>query len=219
VRAALTRADFAAIIRLLHDHFGASTWSFRTLRRDAQRQLIPLILDTTLAEAETVYRQLYEPRIPLLRTLTHLHMPVPSVLQTAAEYLLNLDIRRAFEEADLDLGRLSALLADDRQAHLTLDAMTLQSPISQGLIRLATRFAATPSEITCLQTLADAMRLVRTLPFGVDLWKVQNIFYRLCHTTYPTFRRSADRGDEQARLWVHYFRALGDLLSVCVEAR
>src|SRR5262249_25368376 len=49
VRVALTRTDFAAIIRLLYDHYGASTWSLRTLRRDAQRQILPLILDTTVA--------------------------------------------------------------------------------------------------------------------------------------------------------------------------
>src|SRR5262249_40582885 len=89
-RVALTRADFSAIIRLLHDHFGTSTWPLRALRRDAQRQLMTLILDTTLAATETIYRQIYEPRIALLRMLARLHMPVPKALQTAAEYLLNL---------------------------------------------------------------------------------------------------------------------------------
>ena len=68
-----------------------------------------------------------------------------------------------------------------------------------------------------IQTLAEAMRLVRTLPFGVDLWQVQNVFYMLCHTAYPAFRYSAEQGEPQARTWVHHFRALGDLLSVCVE--
>jgi hypothetical protein len=216
-RLALTHADFAAIIRLLHDHYGASTWSLRTLRRDAQRQMLPLILDTTVAAMEIVYRQIYEPRIPLFRTLTRLHMPVPKALQTAAEYLLCLDIRRAFEEADLDLGHLSALLEDGREAHLTLDAMTLQSPIAQRLVRLAADWQANPSDLVTLQTLVETMRLVRTLPFGVDLWQVQNVFYGLFHNAYLAMRQSAEQGDAQARLWVHHFRALGDLLSVCVE--
>lgn len=216
-RAVLARADFSAIIRLLHDHFGASAWSLRALRRDAQRQLMPLILEPTLAATEALYRQLYEPRMPLLRTLARLHMPAPRALQTAAEYLLNLDVQRAFEEEDLDLVRLRALLADSRTVHLTLDAMTLPAPISQRLVRLATRFAATPSELARLQALEDAMRLVQTLPFVVDLWQVQNVFYRLCHTVYPALRRSADQGDASARLWVHHFRTLGELLSVRVE--
>jgi len=179
---------------------------------------MPLILDTTMAATETVYRQLYEPRMPLLRTLARLYMPAPRALQTAAEYLLNLDVRRTFEAADLDLVRLNALLEDSRTAHLTLDATTLQSPISQGLTRLATRFAATPSALVLLQTLTDAMRLVRTLPFGVDLWQGQNVFYSLCHTAYPTFQRRAEQGDAPARAWVHSFRALADLLSVRVES-
>jgi len=216
-RAALTCADFPAMIRLLHEHFGTSTWSLRALRRDAQRQIVPLILDTALAETETVYRQIYEPRIPLLRTLTRLHMPAPAALQTAAEYLLNLEVRRAFEAEAFDLRRLSTLLEDSRKAHLTLDGTTLQPAISQGLVRLAARLAANPSDLVLLQTLVETMRLVGTLPFRVDLWQVQNLFYTLGHITYTTFRRSAEQGDAQARTWVHHFRALGELLLVRVD--
>src|SRR5262249_8108130 len=158
--------------------------------------------------------QLYEPRIPLFRTLIRLHMPAPKALQTVAEYLLNLDIRHAFEAADLDLGRLNALLEDSRKEHLAPDATVLQSPITQRLVRLATHWQAKPHDPARLQTLADAMRLVRTLPFGIDLWQVQNVFYGLGHTVYPTLRQSADQGDAQALLWVHHFRALGELLAV-----
>jgi alpha-amylase/alpha-mannosidase (GH57 family) len=219
VRTAFMRADYAAVIRLLHDHFGPSTWSLRALRRDAQRQIVPFILETTLATAETLYRQLYEPRIPLLPTLARLHMPVPKALQTAAEYVVSLDVQRAFEEEELDLMRCSTLLEDSRTAHLTLDAATLQPPISQALRRLVTRLAAAPSDLALLQTLTDTMRLVSTLPFSVELWKVQNVFYMLCHTAYPAFRQSAAQGDPQARLWIHHFRALGDLLAVRVEPR
>jgi hypothetical protein len=145
-------------------------------------------------------------------------MSVPRALQTAAEYLLNLDIQRAFEADDVDLVGLHTLLEESRTAPFTLDAMTLQPLIRQGLIRLAMRLAASPGDSALLQVLADVMRLVRTLPFEVDLWQVQNVFYGLCHTAYPTLRRSADQGDAPARLWVHQFRALGDLLSVRVES-
>src|SRR5206468_2100591 len=113
---------------------------------------------------------------------------------------------------ELDLMRCSTLLEDSRTAHLTLDAATLQPPISQALVRLVTRLAAAPSDLALLQTLTDTMRQVSTLPFSVELWKVQNVFYTLCHTAYPAFRQSAAQGDPQARLWIHHLRALGDLL-------
>ena len=100
---------------------------------------------------------------------------------------------------------------------LTLAAATLQPPISQALVCLVTRLAAAPSDLALLQTLTDTMRLVSTLPFSVELWKVQNVFYTLCHTAYPAFQQRTAQGDPQARLWVHHFRALGDLLAVCVE--
>jgi hypothetical protein len=216
-RAVLTHADFPAMIRLLRARFGAATWSLRALRRDAQRQLLPLILDTVLPETEAAYRQLYEPYLPLLRTLMSVRLPAPKALQGAAEYLLNLDIHRAFAEDMLDLTHLHTLLAEAGKAHCTLDAMTLQPAISQGLARLITRLVADPDDLPVLQVLAETMRLVRTLPFGVDLWKVQNMFYTLCHTAYATFRHRAEQGDPQARTWVHHCRALADLLSVRVD--
>jgi hypothetical protein len=175
-------------------------------------------METTLAAAEHLYRQLYEPRIPLLHTLTHLHMPVPKALRTAAEYVVSLDMQHAFEEEELDLIRCSTLLEDSRAAHLPLDAATLQSPISQALLRLVIRLAAAPSDLTLLQTLTETMRLVSSLPFRVELWKVQDVFYTLCHTAYPAFRQRATQGDPQARLWIHHFHALGDLLAVRVES-
>ena len=48
----------------------------------------------------------------------------------------------------------------------------------------------------------------------VDLWRTQNVYYRLGRTAYPEHRERAEGGDESAREWVRLFEALGKKLSV-----
>ena len=57
--------------------------------------------------------------------------------------------------------------------------------------------AANPSDLKLLSELDDIMNLVRMLPFEVNLWKAQNVYYALLRTLYPT---QVERNDEEARL-------------------
>ena len=86
---AFTKADFSEAIRLLDRHFGESTYSLNSLFRDEQRKVLNLMLESSLAEAETVYRQLYEQQVPLMRLLTDLAMPLPKAFSMAADFFLN----------------------------------------------------------------------------------------------------------------------------------
>ncbi|MBI3962495.1 MAG: DUF3536 domain-containing protein, partial [Deinococcus sp.] len=57
---AFAQADLPTVIRLLDKHFGTSTYSLKLLFRDERRKILDLILNSTLAEAEAAYRQIYE---------------------------------------------------------------------------------------------------------------------------------------------------------------
>ena len=79
----------------------------RILFRDEQRRILRRILDSTLAEADSVYRQLYEHQVPLMRYITNLGVPLPRALHTAAEFVVNADL---VSDADL----LAAVASWDR---------------------------------------------------------------------------------------------------------
>jgi hypothetical protein len=55
------------------------------------------------------------------------------------------------------------------------------------------------------------------MPFEVDLWRVQNLYYELLHGVFPFFRDKAGLGDAGAQEWVSQFTALGQQLWVKVE--
>ena len=211
----LTRADFAEVIRLMDRRFGESHYSVRSLFRDEQRKTLDLILSATLEEAETLYRQIYEHRAPMMRFLTALHIPLPKAFQSAAEIVLNGYLRRVFEQEEIDTERINGLLETAKVEGISLDNATLEFAFRKNIERMAERFAAEPTEAH-LRLLDTAAGLLRSLPFTVDLWKVQNVYYGMLKNVYPKMRENKERGDESAQALIRGFEALGQKLAVKV---
>jgi len=211
------RADFPEVLRLLDKHFGEFTCSLRSLFRDEQRKILNQILSSTLAEAETLYRQIYEHHAPLMRFLTDLGISLPKALRAAVEAMMNAEVRRSVHEETLDLGRVRSLFKETATWGLELDVQGLTYAVEQTIERLAKRFHTQPGDLLLLQTLEAVVDVAHLIPFEIDLWQPQNIYYDLLHTAYPEFRGKADQGDEEAQAWVSHFVALGEKLSMRVE--
>jgi hypothetical protein len=209
-------ADFPEVIRLLDRIFGESTYSLRTLFRDEQRKVIDLILATTLAETEAVYRQLYEARAPLMRFLAGLNNPLPRAFLAAAEFILNSDLRRAFETLPVAPEHIKTLLHEAQTGGLSLDNTTLAYAYNHTMRRLAEQLQEQPAELSMLQHLEAAVELLPLLPFEVDVWKAQNVCYELSRAVSPAFHDRAASGDSQAQEWLEHFWAVGDRLRVRV---
>jgi hypothetical protein len=221
--AAFARADFPAVIRLLDRHFGESTYSLKSLFRDEQRRVLNRILESPLTEAEGLYRQIYERHTPLMQfladlsiPLTDVHVPLPKAFQMAAEFILNIDLRQAFAGEMPDLDRFRSLLEIVHRWQVDLDTTNLGYTVQTTLEHLSQQLASHPTDLALLTTLEGSAALVRSLPFELNLWKVQNMFYDLLQRVYPNVLDAADEGDAKAQAWVHYFTALGAALMIKV---
>ena len=74
--------------------------------------------------------------------------------------------------------------------------------------------AETPEDMALLNNLIAATEMVDSLPFGVDLWRVQNLYHDILQTTYPGFKERAEKGDESAGEWLSRFSAMGQQLKI-----
>jgi alpha-amylase/alpha-mannosidase (GH57 family) len=211
-----SRADLPEVIRCLDKGFGKNIYSLKSLFRDEQRKILNRILDSTLAEAEAVYRQLYEHNASLMRFLLELGFPLPRSFHMAAEFALNTSLRRALEAEEPDLNRISALLSEARAVQVPLEGVSLGYALKKTIERLAQQFGAQPADIPLLQKLEAMASLARSLPFEVDFWKAQNIYYETLGTVYPQFREKAEGSDQIAEAWLTHFTSLGEKLSVRV---
>jgi len=217
VTEAFSRGDLTEVIRLLDKHFLELTYSLKSLFRDEQRKITDLILESTLAEAEAAYRELYEHHALLMRFLVDAGVPLPRAFHAAAEFILNLDLRRAFEEEEPDLDHVQAILQAVATWRVDLDTAGLGYALELTIDSLAEEFCAQPAELAALQRLDTVTGLARFLPFEVGLWKAQNVYYDMLQTVYPEFQERAEQGDEAAQEWIRHFVSLGDKLLVRVE--
>jgi alpha-amylase/alpha-mannosidase (GH57 family) len=222
--AAFGRAEFPEVIRCLDRHFGESTYSIKSLFRDEQRKVLNLLLESTLSEVEGLYRQVYERHTPLMQFLsdlslpmTDLHIPLPKAFHMAASFILNIDLRRAFEEEILNLDRLRVLLEAVHKWQIELDSTSLGYTLQKTLDRLIEQLASSPNDLSLLRTLEAAAGLVRSLPFELSLWKVQNLYYDMLQRIYPEVLDKADQEDAEAQSWVDHFVSLGEALLIKVE--
>jgi hypothetical protein len=209
-------ADFPQVIRLLDKHFGISTYSLKSLFRDEQRQVLDRILGSTLAEVEAALRQIYEEHYPLMRSLTDLGNPTPKAFRAAAAFILNTDLRWEVSSDTLNVERIRSLLEAARMWSADLDAEGLSYLFEHTLERTMANFVSTPEDLSLLRNLVAGVTLARSMPYPVNLWRVQHLFYEMRWTKYPGFRRRVQKGDDVAGEWVALFLTLGDKLLVRV---
>ena len=205
------RADFTAVMRLMERRFGESNYSLRSLFREEQRKVLQTILAADLQEAESLYRQIYERRAPLMRFLTDLGIPLPKGFSAAAEFVVNNYLRAAFEQPSIDPNQVISWFKTARLEGVSLDAATLEFAYRRSLEDAAMKFAIEPLIIGQFYEVAS---LLQYLPFSVNLWKVQNIYYDLLKHVYPNKRKELGVGDEAVRSWVSRFEDLGRLLGI-----
>jgi hypothetical protein len=217
VTEAFSWGEFPETIRRIDQHFGASTYSLRTLFRDEQRQVLDQILDSTLEGTWSTYRRIYNDQVPLMRFLTDMGVPLPNAFRATAEFVLNLNLRQAFEAEEPDLEEVYRFLEEARLLEIGLNADYLEYPLRKTMERLAGRFTEHPNDIDYLRQLEAMAELAQALPFEVNLWKVQNYYYEMSQTTYPAWRRQAEQGRAEAQTWVTHFVSLGAKLQVHVD--
>jgi hypothetical protein len=214
VSTAFAHADMPDSIRLMDRNFGGVNYSLKSLFRDEQRKVVRQILDSTLAEAGATYRQIYEHHASLMTFLSDLGSPPPKILQITAEFVLNSSLRRAFDEEQLDLGRIAALLDAVAREKITLDVVSLGFVLKKRLEKMADQLLEQAEDLEFVTHFEAAVRLARSLPFEVDLWKVQNLYYKLLGDVCQQVQARPDAFNQE---WLQHIVGLGTVLGLRCE--
>ena len=199
------------LIRLLDAFFAETSLSIRSLFRDEQRRIFQILCNATLDEAESAFRQLHERYDPIMRFHTRLGIPIPKVLQMAAEFDLNVQLRKLLEEEHPPLAEIEARLREAQDEKVTLEGTTLMS-VEQAIERAADRFREHPEDIELLEEYEALVSVIREAQINVDMRHPQNEYYVMMGTVRPAFEASGN-----SRQWIHLFDSLGEKLSISSE--
>jgi alpha-amylase/alpha-mannosidase (GH57 family) len=210
-------ADFPETIRRIDRHFGQSSYSLKSLFKDEQRRILNDILASTRDDLESRFRLIVERYEPLMKFLRALGSPLPPGLQTAADFVLHVDIRRELESERLDLDRLNNLLTEAQSRGTEILDAEMSYFVKQRLEQMIEQVAANPADVERIRILEGVAGLMTPLPIGLNLWKVQNTYWEMMQAVLPEYKYRAGKGDENAQNWVRHFSALGDRLGFEVK--
>jgi alpha-amylase/alpha-mannosidase (GH57 family) len=209
---AFNRADFPQVIRLMDKHFGESNYSLKNLFRDEQRKVLQQVLVSTGQDIENHYRQIADLHTPLARFLKDIGAPLPLLLKTAVDLVLNIDIRRLFEAEDTDPAQVRALIEQARSGNVELQRDVLGYAIKGHLDRRMERLMWSSDDLRGLGRTADMAEVIRWIGIEVNFWKTQNLCFQMLKTVAPEQKTRADRGEAAAAEWLAHFHKLSEHL-------
>jgi hypothetical protein len=210
--------DVAGLVRLMDEHFGCSSYTLKSLFRDAQRRELDRILESTLGDLEQEYRQVFDRHEMLMRFLSSLGVPLPQAFEATVRFILNTDIVRLMERYPLDTIRIVELLHDAKAWGIGLDTPRLSFVLTHTLEDAMGSFLRAPMRIGGLKELVESLRFLKEEPYDVNLWKVQNLYYEAYKALYEDARKKAQEpllpDKKSVEQWVRLFSELGELLGI-----
>ncbi len=214
IKETFTKNNISEVIRLMDNHFGSHSYSLWHLFRDEQREIFRSILAKSLEEIEVLFRQVFEPRYPIMRVMQDMKIPLPKAFAVPFEFILNLDIQRELENKEPDLAKIENLVKEINELSLESDKITLAFIVSNKIEDLMIQFSKQPGDLKKLETILKFFQIISKLNLDLNLWQAQNIYFSIGKRLYIVMRESAERGDQNAKKWFECFNELSNYLYV-----
>ena len=111
-------------------------------------------------------------------------------------------------------GRIREKVESAKACDLKLDRTLLTHAASLRSRSLLLSLAAAPDDQQRLaQAIQDIDELL-TLPWAIDLWQAQNIYFDIRQQTMPAKLVAAKKNDTSAVKWLQQFETLGSIMGI-----
>jgi alpha-amylase/alpha-mannosidase (GH57 family) len=219
---AVSSADLPEVVRLIDGYFGESAYSLTSLFSDEQRRILHRILIPTLDQVELSMTAIHREHASLLNFLSRAGLTKPGALTIAAQIAINSGLRRALEQEPIDAENILELLETARTEMIVLETDKLGYLADQRMKHAMVRLQSHAADTSALTYALSLARTLHALPFGLNLWQAQNIWYEL-HLLGESVFSSAVSGrstlvsKSAKQSWRQLFPELGRQLSINVD--
>jgi hypothetical protein len=204
------RAYFPEVIRQLDRYYGRSDYSLTSLFTDEQRRIVKLILISTLKDIESSLTTIYDDHASLMHYLSQAGLPKPPALTLAAGFAVNAGLRRALESVPIDQALLRSFLSLAKADQIPLESATLSYIADQRMKRAMVELQLSAGSLEVLERVLALAQSVIEMPFELNLWQAQNIWYEILRTSNRALT-SLDK--EERTRWDRLFNELGTCLT------
>ena len=142
-----------------------------------------LILNATLSDIEDSLTTIYEDHANLLHFLSQAGLPKPPALTLAAGFAVNAGLRRALEADPVDQPQVRSYLSLATADQVSLETPTLSYLADQRMKRAMVELQDSSGSLEMLDRALSMARMLAELPFELNLWQAQNIWYEIQRTS------------------------------------
>jgi alpha-amylase/alpha-mannosidase (GH57 family) len=214
LKTAFSMSDVPQLIIAIERHFGSRSYTLWDLFKDGQRKVLYHVLDSTIKDLETEYRQIYRQYFPLLKVMREMEIPVPKALEDPVWHILNSDIRKALKSENIDTADLYILVHEMINGKFAPDIQVLEFAATRAILSRMHQVPASADDTALLEKINAIFRILAPLSLKYDLWECQNMFFRIGWAKHAAMREKEKAGDENARRWLKAFEELGGYLGV-----
>lgn len=93
-----------------------------------------------------------------------------------------------------------------------IDSLELELIMRRRLEGMMDKLHKNPPDTSLLSEVQKMLELIKSMPFNINLWQAQNIYYKLSKTTCKELLVKAKAGNEDASLWLDKFKQIGQSL-------
>ncbi len=207
-RAAVTNADFPEVVRLFDRTFSGPSYSLQSLFKDEQRRILNMILQSPVSEVESNLIAIYEDHASLLHFLSRNGFPKPRALELAADYAVNAGLRRAIDSDPIDALQVRTWLRIADTDKIELDVGLLRYIVDLKMKRVMVALQGAPGRMDLLEDALLTARTVSELPFDLNLWQAQNIWYDVLKLSW---------NQDLPQEWKDKFHELGEQMKILAD--
>jgi alpha-amylase/alpha-mannosidase (GH57 family) len=211
---AFEKGNIPEVIRLMDKHFEGKIYSLWHLFRDEQRKVLDQILQLTYEGVEASYRQIYDNNYTIMNFFNSLQRRLPRPFLAAAEYIINSDLKKIFEEEVLDIERLKRLIDETKRWSINLDKTTIGFKASAWVNSAMEKLEKRQDNRKLISLIDNTLENLKPLNLSLNLWSAQNIYFDISRNFGSKMIEKSEKGDTSATKWTEAFRMLGYYLNV-----
>ena len=211
IKAAFLESNTPDVIGFINHYFDHHNYSLWHLFKQEQQHILNQVLQSTMQDIESSFRQIYDHHYPLMQIKNEIRLPLPRMLMTVVEFILNRDICTLLENDNIDIERLKVLVEETKRWAFKRDQANFSFIASQRISSLLARLYEHPEDLVLMEKIVVVLDLLGSLSLELDLWRAQNIYFVMTKSIYPEISSQA-ANDPLASNWVKSFERLGELL-------
>jgi alpha-amylase/alpha-mannosidase (GH57 family) len=177
-----TQRSLTEVVRALDAHFGEDYFALSHLFPDEQRRIGRLLLAKTLDRFSQQCEEVYRTNQRLIDFIRTKHLPLPAPLRVAAESSLNAEIShiaRQLSDGHITPGDVEAIIRTYQEEAKRLECTLDFDPLNHAFEAIIERHIALLSQDPGhAQLPRQALEVAQALKLGLNLWRVQNLFWR-----------------------------------------